>query len=459
MTATREISRPSNRSSVGAVASSLPSRHSHSHTHSRGNSSSLSSSLNPAHRVSRRKSVSTTAASNAAATGDSSAAVPRRTSKAHFAPRGPQALTGYPSMPSSLPNNGSGFQGPGSYGRGSAAVTDGPPLASIPDAEKGGSNKSRIRRASEGSRVSKEGGKRASARPWRDTRDDESAMLTFLCRWEHTPEWAITSKLLISKHQQVQLLEAASVLVNMNQEAAAAEAAKAAESDHSSPSPAGSGSSDYRDDGMSSAETTPPPHDDAPIIGSYTGGRFPNKRFSSNSSAYSQSYQSNQSVFSESIPTNGSSSLNFYRQQSYDGGRPTTSGTSATAYEDEDQADLAAAVGLLSCSYGTPHSKPVMLPPDVPPVPPLPARFVNNSSSSVDSPSSRHPAGCTTIATPPGQHEYAASMRSSYTSSRHGNNVDEDVDMEDDDDYYERQQRSRGRSDEDDEGMFGRMEE
>ncbi|KKY14348.1 putative c2h2 finger domain protein [Diplodia seriata] len=429
MTATREISRPSNRSSVGAVASSLPSRHSHSHTHSRGNSSSLSSSLNPAHRVSRRKSVSTTAASNAAATGDSSAAVPRRTSKAHFAPRGPQALTGYPSMPSSLPNNGSGFQGPGSYGRGSAVVTDGPPLASIPDAEKGGSNKSRIRRASEGSRV-----------------------------WEHTPEWAITSKLLISKHQQVQLLEAASVLVNMNQEAAAAEAAKAAESDHSSPSPAGSGSSDYRDDGMSSAETTPPPHDDAPIIGSYTGGRFPNKRFSSNSSAYSQSYQSNQSVFSESIPTNGSSSLNFYRQQSYDGGRPTTSGTSATAYEDEDQADLAAAVGLLSCSYGTPHSKPVMLPPDVPPVPPLPARFVNNSSS-VDSPSSRHPAGCTTIATPPGQHEYAASMRSSYTSSRHGNNVDEDVDMEDDDDYYERQQRSRGRSDEDDEGMFGRMEE
>ena len=78
---------------------------------------------------------------------------------------------------------------------------------------------------------------------------------------------------------------------------------------------------------------------------------------------------------------------------------------------------------------------------------PLPARFAN----SVDS----RPG---TIATPPGQQEYAASMRSSYTS-RHGHNVDEDVDMEDDDDYYERQQRSRGRSDEDDEGMFGRMEE
>lgn len=36
--------------------------------------------------------------------------------------------------------------------------------------------------------------------------------------WEHTPEWNVTSKLLISKHQQVQLLEAASILVSMNDE-------------------------------------------------------------------------------------------------------------------------------------------------------------------------------------------------------------------------------------------------
>jgi hypothetical protein len=34
--------------------------------------------------------------------------------------------------------------------------------------------------------------------------------------WEHTPEWNVTKKLLISKHQQVQLLEAASILVGMN---------------------------------------------------------------------------------------------------------------------------------------------------------------------------------------------------------------------------------------------------
>ncbi|GEQ68865.1 hypothetical protein JCM33374_g2534 [Metschnikowia sp. JCM 33374] len=35
--------------------------------------------------------------------------------------------------------------------------------------------------------------------------------------WEHTPEWTMTKKLLISKHQQVQLLEAASILVAMNE--------------------------------------------------------------------------------------------------------------------------------------------------------------------------------------------------------------------------------------------------
>ncbi|GMF47517.1 unnamed protein product [[Candida] boidinii] len=33
--------------------------------------------------------------------------------------------------------------------------------------------------------------------------------------WEHTPEWNMTKKLSISKHQQVQLLEAASILCGM----------------------------------------------------------------------------------------------------------------------------------------------------------------------------------------------------------------------------------------------------
>lgn len=40
--------------------------------------------------------------------------------------------------------------------------------------------------------------------------------------WEHTAEWNYTKKLLILKHQQVQLLEAASILVSMNEKSAQA---------------------------------------------------------------------------------------------------------------------------------------------------------------------------------------------------------------------------------------------
>ncbi|KAI8344344.1 hypothetical protein BC941DRAFT_408387 [Chlamydoabsidia padenii] len=36
-------------------------------------------------------------------------------------------------------------------------------------------------------------------------------------RWEHSEEWELTSKLLLTKHQQVQLLEAAAILVGMDQ--------------------------------------------------------------------------------------------------------------------------------------------------------------------------------------------------------------------------------------------------
>ncbi|KAI8373028.1 uncharacterized protein BYT42DRAFT_606851 [Radiomyces spectabilis] len=35
-------------------------------------------------------------------------------------------------------------------------------------------------------------------------------------RWEHSDEWELTSKLLLTKHQQVQMLEAAAILVSMD---------------------------------------------------------------------------------------------------------------------------------------------------------------------------------------------------------------------------------------------------
>ena len=175
-------------------------------------------------------------------------------------------------------------------------------------------------------------------------------------RWEHTPEWSITSKLLISKHQQVQLLEAASVLVAMNQEAGA-ETTRSSDSEQSYTSPAASGFSD-REGSMSSIETTPPPH------GEYPYGHH--KRVSNASSGFSRSYQS---VFS-----NGP--YQHRRQWSTSSNRPGTAQTALTeSYPGEDQADLAAAVGLLSCSYGTPQTGPVSMPADVPPVPPLPEKY------------------------------------------------------------------------------------
>ena len=93
---------------------------------------------------------------------------------------------------------------------------------------------------------------------------------------------------------------------------------------------------------------------------------------------------------------------------------------------------MAAAVGLLSCSYGTPKSGAVNLPPDVPPVPPLPAQFMDfNNSRSLSG---------NTMVTP-----QQSSMRNSY---RH--HETKDIDMDDDnfadeEDYRHSNSRSRGR--------------
>ncbi|KAF2020557.1 hypothetical protein BU24DRAFT_2925 [Aaosphaeria arxii CBS 175.79] len=430
-----------------SMAGSLPKSRTHSQSLSIG-------SMHQAHRVTRRKSMSSTAANNiaamaAAAKGisgaplDPVAASSRRSSKpaSHF--RGP-ALGGLSPMASSVPNNGSGFS-PGSYSaaaKAEAAVTDGPPLATMPDNEKGNS-KSRIRRASEGSRLSKGEGKRTTSNDLRCEKCGKgykhSSCLTKHL-WEHTPEWQYTSKLLISKHQQVQLLEAASVLVAMN-----ADPEVGRDSDHSSVSPPASGTSDMRDD-LSSTDTTPPPQIDDHAVGSLPHSHFGNrstKRYSTNSSsAYSQSYQS--AIFSDGVG-------GHFRQWSNVSDRPTTSGTSVAGsyHEDEnDQADLAAAVGLLSCSYGTPKSGPMSLPPDVPPVPPLPAKFLsyNNHDSMT---------GSTTITA------QQSSIRGNYGYGRHES---KDVDMDDDssaddDDYRRANSRSRGRVDDEDDGVFGRMEE
>jgi len=135
------------------------------------------------------------------------------------------------------------------------------------------------------------------------------------------------------------------------------------DSDNSS-SPAASGSSDMRDD-SSSPEFTPPP------VGEHNIERFGHQH--NNSSEYSRSYQS---VFSETANDDHHPFTHNRNWSASTNSRPVTATTSiAESYKDEDPADLAAAVGLLSCSYGTPKSGPLFLGQDVPPVPPLPEKY------------------------------------------------------------------------------------
>ncbi|KAF2742796.1 hypothetical protein M011DRAFT_497351 [Sporormia fimetaria CBS 119925] len=421
--------RPLNHRHSSSIAGSLPKSRPHSH--------SLSIASVAPHRVTRRKSMSSSANASmnaiaAAAKGMTGAPLDttqqaRRSSKSANVFRGPP-MGSYTSMGSSVPSAAGPFS-PRAYNQAKGeAVTDGPSLATMQQEK--GSSKSRLRRASEGSRLAKGDGKRSSGSELKCEKCGKgykhSSCLTKHL-WEHTPEWQYTSKLLISKHQQVQLLEAASVLVAMNQDAD--------HSDHSSLSPPASGASDRE---LSSAETTPPPHMDE-HVGSYPSPQYAGmKRGSVNSStAYSHSYQS--TIFSDQ----GRPPFGHHRQWSNYSDRPTTSGTSvAGSYQDdgEDQADVAAAAfGLLSCSYSTPKSGPVNLPADVPPVPKLPEKFLGFNNGPALSGSAMVTA-------------QQSSIRGSYRASK-------DIDMEDDDDYRQSNSRSRGRVDDDEDGVFGRMEE
>ncbi|TAQ86338.1 hypothetical protein B7494_g5335 [Chlorociboria aeruginascens] len=352
---------------------------------------------------------------------------------------------GLPSPPASLPSHRSRLTSSGKSDRGESAIDD-EQNDDIEDDDHTGFSDSRMRRASEGQHLMKDGKKANGS----DLKCDKcgkgykhSSCLTKHL-WEHTPEWSLTSKLLISKHQQVQLLEAASVLLAMNQDGTTPpDSAKDFQSDRESASPTASGSSDHHDDDASSADTTPPPQGDlfnAYSSGSYTGR---SKRYSSGN-GLSRSYQSApsaNSLFGGSVP-NGSD-FGHYRQQSQER-RPLSSGIN---FDQEDDA-LAAAVELLSCSFGsagTPRTLAVTLPEDAPPVPHIPAQYLSGSTFSTTTLTLNHH---------PRQTE-------SYT--RHQIHGDGDVKMEesedslaDDDDY---DQRSRGRSDEDDDGVFGRMEE
>lgn len=240
----------------------------------------------------------------------------------------------------------------------------------------------------------------------------------------------------------------------MNQDGTTpSESAKNADSDHSSASPAASGYSELQDDDTSSVETTPPPLGDEHVSAPNSSRLSRPKRYSSNSSAYSRSYQSapSSSMFAGSAPS-GSFGFGHYRQQSSEYW-PSTPGTRLALQDvdDEDEAGLVAAVESL-CSFGTPRSGPVHLPPDVPPVPPLPAKFLGQNlhrlSGSTSTPTINHANHA--LGVPPLTHQ----LSHERDVKMRGN----DGGVSDDDDSYQ-PSTLRGRSDEDDDGVFGRMEE
>jgi hypothetical protein len=255
---------------------------------------------------------------------------------------------------------------------------------------------------------------------------------------------------LISKHQQVQLLEAASVLVAMNNtpDAAAAAAAPTTTtppdsardfiSDRDSASPAASGYSEQPDRG--SADTTPPPQLDA-IHAANASYRSFGKRYSSGN-ILSRSYQTAPYASSAAGSVPSVSGFGHIRQLSQDQ-RPTSSGMNATGQDDRE---LAAAVELLSCSFNSNGggSRTVHLPADAPPVPPLPAQYLDQGMLSGTSFINSYPSRAPESFTRGEMRRVDAKMEESGESVM----GDDDEDM-----------RSRARSDEDDDGVFGRMEE
>jgi hypothetical protein len=204
---------------------------------------------------------------------------------------------------------------------------------------------------------------------------------TDLSRWEHDPAWAYTSKLLISKHQQVQLLEAASVLVTMTDDGPTPlESLHLQDSEEgSSASPGFSASSEIQDE-LSSTETTPPPMSDTALS-------FPShKRYSSGSSpGFSRSYRSiPSSSFAESMASPGLPPQRLGHLDYH----PSAIGI--------DDGGLAAAAELLN--FGTPRTKPTQMSADIPPVPPLPEQYqqankfvVNDPLPTVYNPLGMHP--------------------------------------------------------------------
>ncbi|KAL8768806.1 MAG: hypothetical protein Q9209_005095 [Squamulea sp. 1 TL-2023] len=426
-------------------SSNFPIRHQTSRHHS--HSVSLGT-LNPTHRVTRRKSMTSTGANAAAivaALNGSGQPVPQHNRQSwNLKSNGTVRVADANSKSGNDLARNDTFADDDDMMQDDGDVADG-----MPDGRAGNSvSKARVRRASEGAYLSKGEGKRTSGelRCEKCGKGYKHSSCLTKHLWEHTPEWSYTSKLLISKHQQVQLLEAASVLVGMNQdEPLPPNTAKTIESDQSSASPDISATSELHDDYISSAETTPPPVNEP----SYFQDSFSTvrtKRHSGTSSTFSRSYQSvpSSSLLAGSVPSSS------YGQQHPNQRRPSTSGI-ASGTVDEDEAGLAAAVQSL-CSFGTPRTGPVHLPADVPPVPPLPAQYAgqntNRLSANLMTPTP-FDFGLPLIATQRESNERGSRPVSSHTHKAYPNDEDE----------ADQLAMNHHGNEDDEDGVFGRMDE
>ncbi|KAG9505422.1 hypothetical protein J7337_002391 [Fusarium musae] len=384
---------------MSSTSSALPGRQSHARTSSH---SLLTGALNANHRVTRRKSVTNpnanvTAIAAALRESERSSALPigsggRRMSKSAAARA---ALVGsLPSPPASLPNHKSIPETKQEL-NGSAIEDD----VNEGSADEGATKfqKARQRRASDGQTLKES--KKSNRVEVRCDKCGGNIHLTLTPPPESTKDF---------------------------------------QSEAGSSSPAASGYSDPAER-QSSADTTPPPFAEGVNV---DGTSYRNKRFSSNG-GYATSFQSASAASFGAGSMPYGSGFGHYRQPSHEH-RPGSSGRNATG---EDDRDLAAAVELLSCSFGSNNgSRPAMVPADAPPVPPLPAQYLDQaaslSASFINSFPSRQPESFT-----------RGEMRRPSDDVRMEGSGDS---VMDDDDF---EMRSRGRSEDDDDGVFGRMEE
>ncbi|KAF3930500.1 hypothetical protein ABW19_dt0200881 [Dactylella cylindrospora] len=398
----------------------------------------------------------------------------------------PDGISDYPSPPSSFPTHGvsalsTGFR---KSGFGSTILTESVPENVGEQAENESGLGKTLRRLSDGPDDGHSAKGELKCEHCGKGYKHSSCLTKHL--WEHTPEWSYTSKLLISKHQQVQLLEAASILVSMKPNTPPASASSTASYGMMNDSPIDSNSED-----------SPPPTSERFSSPQPASGRSravssagqPMRRHGSHSRAavpYSRSYQPppmGSSFGGKSItPVASPSSM-----------RPTQvpsgllSPRSVSGQQDDES--LAAAVQMLSCSFGgTPVLGPTKPSGKSGNVPPLPLASPPNDFRGLGSPRTLKADYITS-------NPVAQQSEVRGTAGRFSNYRDEDVDMDDsdhdsngralhsssyrsqfngpevvleDNDEEDRptpsslrwSERTRGKlHDEDEDGVFGKMEE